>query len=683
MFIQVYKYGKNKQNVYVKLVEGYRENGKVKNRVIKNFGRLDDMLAKDPLALDKLKEKYKQERETKRLNSSEQRAAELQTVLSSSCSDLNSTRPLLALRYGHLILKQIWDEDLGLTAKVNYLQKTYLKSQFDLNRVLSFYTCMKILDPSSYLLGFGDQDGFLGDPLRDVDLSDIYRALGYAKEFKDSIMQGINRRLDASLGKDRATMIFYDVTNAYFESELTDAEKEYEQKDFPERLKEMAEVRRKEGRLESGCFDESGCVIAEKLPGWFLEEICDERIQYLRMRGPSKEHRYDLPIVSIALVIDSYGIPMDFEVYAGNTSEFKTMKKSIDNLRKKYSISRTVVVADRGLNSVANLTMLKDLGMGFLVAQKVTQFNAALTKQMLNLDEYTAINDKDPDMGKYRVISDYLKTGAGGESVKCQLVFTYNEKRKKRDDAILNTWADIVKAKAESGQKLGPRKTAWAAIAKIPEDVEQPILGVDEEALEKKRRFSGFAAVIYADAPSEKKDDKTVPLTGAQISGAYHSLVRIEECFRIMKTNLGLRPMRVRNSDHIRGHVTLCVIALIMLRLLQRRLTQNGTPMSVETISHALLNAQVSVLKAGADAYFLHTSHNRSIRVGREQHNDEELLKLLEDPKCRSNPIADLMTACGLTPLPRVCNIRELGRCLRIRFGSLEEAMSPLSFKLL
>lgn len=71
----------------------------------------------------------------------------------------------------------------------------------------------------------------------------------------------------------------------------------------------------------------------------------------MRMRGPSKEHRSDLPLVSIALVIDKNGFPMDFEVFKGNSSEYRTMESTIRKLKDKYNIGHAIVVADRGLNS--------------------------------------------------------------------------------------------------------------------------------------------------------------------------------------------------------------------------------------------------------------------------------------------------------------------------------------------
>ena len=141
-----------------------------------------------------------------------------------------------------------------------------------------------------------------------------------------------------------------------------------------------------------------------------LETVIKEHEDELvRRRGPSKESRFAQPIVSIALVIDEQGIPMDFEIYKGNSSEFKTMAKSIEKLQKKFNVKNSYIVADRGLNSTENLNMLLNKQLGFVVAQKVSNLSKDLEKQMLNLDDYqtTMVPGVDIDspetMVKYKV----------------------------------------------------------------------------------------------------------------------------------------------------------------------------------------------------------------------------------------------------------------------------------------
>ena len=703
MYITVTKSGKNKKNAYVKLVEAYRVDGKKRERTVQCFGRLDDLTKEDPQALEKLKAKYSQEREAKKKATVEARLENVNRVMAISNEAAFAETPAPLLHYGHYALHQVWDEDLGLTQKIDYLQKTSgSRAKFKFSAVARHMACLKVMDPSSVLFGFGHQDDFVGDPLRGVTLDNCYETLGFLKENKDKIFRWVNKKMDAMVGENRATLVFYDVTNVYFETPLTDAEKDYEQADFGDRVQAAANRMREDGTLPDECFDRDGMVIPEVLPDSFWEEDANDRLQYLRMRGPSKEHRTDLPLVSIALVIDKCGFPMDFEIYAGNASEFKTMHPSIQKLKDKYNIKNAIVVADRGLNSVKNLKMLHELGLGFLVAQKVTNLSAELTKQMLDLSKYSPFNPKDPDSGKYQVIPNWQKTGNNGEAVDCMLLLTYNEKRKNRDNRILDAMIDIVKKKAADGAKIGPRKSGWAALAKTAGDADCPVLGVDEKVVAKKRQFCGFAAVVYEDSPDMKaqlnptkdkaadktddkadnsavaEDSKKEPvrmLNGRDVAAQYPKLNRIEDSFRVMKSHLGLRPMYVRNSDHIRGHITVCVLSLLMIRLVQRRLELAKTPLSISEICSTLGGACVAAIRANDTVMFCHTGHQANIRKGRETKPTGQLLSMLREGKVKTTLIPDIMRACGLKPLLRFSSLQELGASLRVRFGSPDDAI--------
>lgn len=174
-------------------------------------------------------------------------------------------------------------------------------------------------------------------------------------------------------------MMFYDVTNVYFETTLSDEEKQLFNDDEKLRCEAFelitdycrehnlllpSEAKEKDNStLEldavASFLDKDDNLIYEKIPS-DLQKTIRQKL-FLRMRGLSKEHRSDLPLVSIALVIDEFGFPLDYEIYSGCSSEFNTMKQSIDNLKNRYGIKDAVIVADRGLNSVANLKMLQDM----------------------------------------------------------------------------------------------------------------------------------------------------------------------------------------------------------------------------------------------------------------------------------------------------------------------------------
>ena len=702
MYITVMHSGKDKKNAYVKLVEAYRQDGVKKTRVIKTLGRLDELTKKDPHFLERIKAQYSKQRQAKKKATVEARLESAKRVLaiSNKATDESDLAPAPLLHYGHYPLWQIWDEDLALTRKMNYLQKASgTRVKFNFNDIARHMACLKVMDPSSVLFSYGHKDDFIGDPLRDASLDNCYETLSFLKENKDKIFRWINKKMDAKFGVNRATMVFYDVTNVYFETPLTDAEKDYAQADFGERIQEAANRMKEDGLLTDDCFDEDGYVIPENLPSTFWAQDDSAKLQYLRMRGPSKEHRTDLPLVSVALVIDQNGLPMDFEAYAGNASEFKTMQPSIRKLKEKYHIENAVVVADRGLNSVANLKMLQDLDLGFLVAQKVTNLGAEITKQMFDLSGYSSFDPENPEKGKYRIIPNWKKAGLNGETVDCMLVLTYNEKRKRRDNKILDIMVDIVNKKAAAGAKIGPGKSGWASIALTDKKPDCAVIGVDEKALEKKRRYSGFAAMVYEDSPSTKKslnpvtqetDDKETEsaekkrmLSGREVAAQYPRLNRIEDSFRVMKSHLGLRPMYVRNSDHIRGHITVCCLSLLMIRLVQERLRKNQLCLSIPEICTTLSGACVATLKIGENIMFCHVGHHANVRKGRESLNTQEIVMLLRDGKIKASHIPDLMKACDLVPLGRLNTLQELGGSLRKRFLTPQDAIPALRLETL
>ena len=144
--------------------------------------------------------------------------------------------------------------------------------------------------------------------------------LSFAARIKKPILRGLNKALNQAMPRD-LSVVFYDVTNTWFET-VWDDEHQW-----------AMEVEKQLSALPSGATSEERRQLIEKLER--------ARTSSLRMRGPSKECRKD-PIVSIAMVVDRDGIPIDFRVYPGNSSEKTTMKCSIDELAKTYKITNAV-----------------------------------------------------------------------------------------------------------------------------------------------------------------------------------------------------------------------------------------------------------------------------------------------------------------------------------------------------
>ena len=675
MYVSTCKGGATGQYTYVRLMESYRdENGKVKHKVVQNLGRLDILSQSDPNYLENLKKKYQEDYAEKNRLQSLNRLAQVQNLLS---FDNNSSAgaPLPLLQYGHYLLKKIWDDHLHLDRKFKDIQHRQTKAKFDLNAVVSYLCFLKILDPHSVFYSFGDQDGFLGAPVQGIGLDSYYNSYDYLFEHKDSIMKFFNRSINNQLGKTKATLIFYDVTNVYFETALTDLECGRQQMDFQDRLQEEVQLAYESGELDAACFDKEGRLVPGQKTDDFIKKIQAQKIEYLRMRGPSKEHRFDLPLTSIALVINEEGIPIDFYVYAGNASEFKTMAASIESLKQKYNVKESIVVADRGLNSAANLKMLQSNDLGFLMAQKVSNLDQKTTKAMFDPEGYVPIIRQGEEVARFKVVKDWTKKGKRkAEDTKCTLVLTFDKKRQKRDLAVLEVWKQLVLKKQAQGIKVKPKSSGWASIAKTSEKTEARIEGIDEETFEAKRRLAGYAALVYKNAPN-CQDNDAVP--DGRLAAAYHELNQIESCFRIMKSHLGLRPMYVRNSNHIKGHILICVIALGILKLLQWKLNKSGTPLTIPEIIRALNSATTVPIKSGDELMFLQCSRPQNIRKGLERLSQEELKAELAERRKQPNQLEILFKTVGLVPPARLVNLKEMGRCLGVRLTT-EEAIPEL-----
>lgn len=690
MFVSAIKV---KGHTYVCIVESVMKPGSKysTHKVIQNLGRLDKLIEKhgDPNYLENLKAQYRRQSAEKTEAQAEARQQFSSRLLAIEPSSDDRVNPEIA--YGHYALRQLWIEDLGMPRILERLaakheakrsveeDSTLEPATFDVNAAISYLAYAKVIAPGSILRAYRKREGYLGDPLRDLTLDNLYSALSFLKQNKEPLFREVGKRLDKRFGKERATLVFYDVTNAYFETPLTDEEKKREQMDFPERLRAAAKAARLQGELGDECFNDEGEVLVELLPDAFLDAVANEKIQYLRMRGPSKEHRSDLPIVSIALAVDRKGFPLDVEIFAGNCAEMKSMEEAITSLQAKYDIKDSIVVADRGLNSVYNLKKLKEMGLGFCVAQRVTQFPKDLRDKMLDKSLYTPIYAKDPEKARIQMINDYEKTGADGATIKCKLVLTWDEDRYKRDEAILDAWERLIKRKAKNREKVNPKRSGWTSLAKFEgTQTESTIIGVDERAREKKSQFSGYAGLVFA-APDgmEESLDNVSPL---ELTAVYRQLTQIEDCFFIMKSFLGLRPMYVYNTDHIRGHVILCVLALILIRLLQERLSEFGEHLSIRDITESLNDACVNVSERGGEFYFQPCCRNvaETLRKGRERMPVEELLALQKKGKIRASHMGAILRACGCGPIPSYGTRRDLARVLRTRFPDPSDAVAEL-----
>lgn len=634
-----------------RLYEGYSivyttKSGKksTKGCIGKALGSKSELLAKDPLALEKLRAELKKKSAP---NQATERTRQL-------LEEIPKKRPSLpyagepVLCYANYILKPIWNETLKLKALVRY-QQSKTDIEFDAEALLWQTIVNRIVSPSSHLKHYRSQTNWLGNSLAETNLRSLYRMLSFAARIRKPILRGLNKALNQAMPRD-LSVVFYDVTNTWFET-VWDDEHQW-----------AMEVEKQLGALPSEATPEEKRQLIEKLER--------ARTSSLRMRGPSKECRKD-PIVSIAMVVDRDGIPIDFRVYPGNSSEKTTMKCSIDELAKTYKITNAVVVADNGLNTNANLIRLVKENQGFLLAHSLSKAKQSSVDQWLKDTGWEWDKEKER---KIKIIPSSLVDEDGVVQTDYRMVIGWSEKRYREDMFKIEMHEQGAREAVAHHAKLLLAAFGWKKYIETGKNKAQKI---NEKKLAKDKKLAGYYAYLFKDSrefdkewvelpPKEKKE-----LSGWEIIEQYKKQAQIEQCFRIMKTNFNLRPMYVYTDEHIEAQVLICVLALILLRILSKKLKLAGHPMTTEQILAALNTAKLSV-QLDKEQPALYRPLRQILR--RPQDDDPHApIHLYEE-----TDLSRIMNCVDLTPLPPVADKNELAHCLKTRFDTDKEALGAV-----
>ena len=634
-----------------RLYEGYSivyttKSGKksTKGCIGKALGSKSELLAKDPLALEKLRAELKK-------RSAPNQATERTKQL---LEEIPRKRPSLpyagepVLCYANYILKPIWNETLKLKALVRY-QQSKTDIEFDAEALLWQTVVNRIVSPSSHLKHYRSQTNWLGNSLAETNLRSLYRMLSFAARIKKTILRGLNKALNQAMPRD-LSVVFYDVTNTWFET-VWDDEHQW-----------AMEVEKQLSALPSGATPEERRQLIEKLER--------ARTSSLRMRGPSKECRKD-PIVSIVMVVDRDGIPIDFRVYPGNSSEKTTMKCSIDELAKTYKITNAVVVADNRLNTNANLIRLTKENQGFLLAHSLSKAKQGSVDEWLKDTGWQWDKEKER---KIKIIPSSLVDEDGVVQTNYRMVIGWSEKRYREDMFKIEMHEQGAREAIAHHAKLPLATFGWKKYIETGKNKAQKI---NEKKLAKDKKLAGYYAYLFKDSREFDKEWVKLPaeekkeLSGWEIIEQYKKQAQIEECFRIMKTNFNLRPMYVYTDEHIEAQVLICVLALILLRILSKKLKLAGSPMTTEQILAALNTAKLSV-QLDKEQPALYRPLRQILR--RPQDDDPHTpIHLYEE-----TDLSRIMNCVDLTPLPPVADKNELAHCLKTRFDTDKEALGAV-----
>lgn len=539
-------FNKKRNKTQLSFVQGYRVDGKVKHKVIENLGYLEDYLEEYEDPVAHFQQIAKEW--NVRQEAPDSIEVRLSEKLPAQCSNRkNLGYAIIKLIYAKLQIREFFQN-----------KQRQLPVEYNLNSIFSLLTFNRFLFPSSIKNAYETRDRFFDH--FNFSLDDVYRALDYFNRYSLELQKHLHARVSSLLGRN-SEKAYYDVTNYYFEIPYED------------------------------------------------EDSTDTERKVKRKRGPSKEHRKD-PIIQMGLLMDSKGIPMAFHTFSGNESEKTNMLPAIQRVKKDYEINRIIVVADRGLNTSDNTSILSGTNAsdeknndGYVYGQSIRGADAEFKKWVLEQDGYSTTMEENkegetiPFKHKSRLYAKEItkKDSNGVRRLKMtiyqkQMVYyseKYAKKQKYEREKAITKAKDLIKNPADY-----TKATSYGCVAYINniffsketgEIVEGKELSINEEKIAEEALYDGYYSIVT----SEKE------LSDKEIRDLYKGLWEIEESFKIIKSEFKTRPVFVSTEAHIQAHFLICFVTLLIMRVLEQF---TGKCHSVRQIRNSLLNYSCSYL---------------------------------------------------------------------------------------
>ena len=409
------------------------------------------------------------------------------------------------------------------------------KIRYDLQGLVRLLVYGRILEPASKCATM-EQNGKYHEPLVSSPNPDnVYDALTVIDENAERIFRRMNTCIKRGIGRN-PSLVFYDVTNFYFE---------------------IAEA-------DEDLLDEAGNVVEKGL----------------RKFGVSKENRKQ-PIVQIGLFMDDNGIPVSFEMFPGNTLDHHTLRPAMERTVDGFGLGRFVLVADRGMYSAPNMCHVTDAGNGYIVSKSLRKSTAATRRWAVSPEGYTVVSDR--FRRKSRIVQrevTLVRKGKDGKETRERRKFRekevvyWSEAFYKRELSEHRKFLDFVerlranpagfRVSAAQSKNLKKFLKDEYLNRKTNEVVDgrKLVAMIDDEKLNAFNELMGYYMIATSelDTPDQEIIDK------------YHGLTQIEDQFREMKGTLEARPVFVNTPEHIHAHLLVCFMALTMMRLIQRRI---------------------------------------------------------------------------------------------------------------
>ena len=425
--------------------------------------------------------------------------------------------------YSHMLIEQIMNE-LGLINLFAHYKGQY-KIEYDLTGFIRLLVYGRILNPASKIATVNQNNDYYKPIIDNPYEYNIYDVLDFVYKYRKTIFNTINKTIVEKMHR-KASLVFYDVTNFYFEVDNPDDDTE----------------------------DEKG----------------------IRKMGVSKEERKQ-PIVQMGLFMDENGLPISVEMFPGNTLDhqtvIKSLKASIDNL----NYERFIFIGDKGMSIYPNLSHLTQLGNGYIVSKSITKSTKNDRKWFLDQNNYQIHNEN--FKYKSRIIHKKILNEFGQEvEITEKEIVYWSKKFADRQIHEHKKFLDFIERLKQSPERFRISKAQSRDLKKfLKKDLENIKTGelidskdlkanLDEDKINEFNALMGY----YRIATSE------LNMPDLEVIEKYHGLSQIEDQFRIMKGDLNTRPIFVRTKEHINAHLIICFIALVILRIIQYKIKNHS-----------------------------------------------------------------------------------------------------------
>lgn len=297
-----------------------------------------------------------------------------------------------------------------------------------------------------------------------------------------------------------------------------------------------------------------------------------DREDDFRKKGPSKENQKS-PIVGLGLLLDANQIPIGMKMYPGNESEKPVLRDVIEQLKNQNRIlGKTIHVADKGLNCAKNIAFSKKNGDGYLFSKSVKGLPEKEKVWVLLDHDFKEVHDENKKLlYRYKSCIDKFpyKVLHNGQDKIVYLtekrVLTYNPTLATKKRYEINRMVEKAMALTVSKAKKNEYGETGKYLNLTDENGEKAIVSINQDAIDKDLRFAGYNLLITSETEMTSRDIYTT----------YHNLWRIEESFRIMKSDLDARPAFLQTQDGIKGHFLICYLTVLLERVFQFKVLEN------------------------------------------------------------------------------------------------------------